>query len=112
MESSVKNISRPVIDRLPVDVNQLDEFACRQLDKVCLHPHLCYIIHISHLQLEKYRRAPTLDDKMQVDGPVSQSSETGDLLSASLSATDEGNNSFYLASTLFDARSSGTLFRG
>lgn len=44
MESSVKNISRPVIDRLPVDVNQLDEFACRQLDRVCLHnsssPHL------------------------------------------------------------------------
>lgn len=34
MESSVKTISRPVIDRLPVDVNQLDEFACRQLDKV------------------------------------------------------------------------------
>ncbi|KAG1734457.1 transcription factor Opi1-domain-containing protein [Suillus paluster] len=34
MESSVKTISRPVIDRLPVDVNQLDEFACRQLDKL------------------------------------------------------------------------------
>jgi hypothetical protein len=34
VESSVKTISRPVIDRLPVDVNQLDEFACRQLDKV------------------------------------------------------------------------------
>ena len=32
MESSVKSISRPVIDRLPV--NQLDEFACRQLDRV------------------------------------------------------------------------------
>ena len=32
MESSVKTISRPVIDRLPV--NQLDEFACRQLDRV------------------------------------------------------------------------------
>ena len=39
MESSVKTISRPVIDRLPV--NQLDEFACRQLDRVsnvkCMH---------------------------------------------------------------------------
>ncbi|KAG2125075.1 transcription factor Opi1-domain-containing protein [Suillus bovinus] len=34
MESSVKTISRPVIDRLPVNVNQLDEFACRQLDKL------------------------------------------------------------------------------
>ena len=32
MESSVKTISRPVMDRLPV--NQLDEFACRQLDRV------------------------------------------------------------------------------
>ncbi|TDL24112.1 Opi1-domain-containing protein [Rickenella mellea] len=32
MESSVKSISRPVIDRLPV--NQLDEFACRQLDRL------------------------------------------------------------------------------
>jgi hypothetical protein len=31
----VITISRPVINRLPVDVNQLDEFACRQLDKVC-----------------------------------------------------------------------------
>ncbi|THU95014.1 hypothetical protein K435DRAFT_141736 [Dendrothele bispora CBS 962.96] len=35
MESSVKTISRPVIDRLPVNtVEHLDEFACRQLDKV------------------------------------------------------------------------------
>lgn len=32
MESSVKSISRPVIDRLPV--GQLDDFACRQLDRV------------------------------------------------------------------------------
>ncbi|KAF5372222.1 hypothetical protein D9758_005028 [Tetrapyrgos nigripes] len=35
MESGVKTISRPVIDRLPVNtVEHLDEFACRQLDKV------------------------------------------------------------------------------
>ena len=34
MESSLQTISKPVIDRLPVDVNQLDEFACRQLDRV------------------------------------------------------------------------------
>lgn len=40
MESSVKTISRPVIDRLPVDVNQLDEFACRQLDKLDRYRHL------------------------------------------------------------------------
>ncbi|RDX54167.1 Opi1-domain-containing protein [Lentinus brumalis] len=32
MESSMKSISRPVIDRLPV--NQLDDFACRQLDRL------------------------------------------------------------------------------
>lgn len=32
MESSMKTISRPVIDRLPV--GQLDDFACRQLDRV------------------------------------------------------------------------------
>ncbi|KAF8517892.1 transcription factor Opi1-domain-containing protein [Hysterangium stoloniferum] len=31
MESSVKTISRPVINRLPV--GQIDEFACRQLDR-------------------------------------------------------------------------------
>ncbi|KAF9472445.1 Opi1-domain-containing protein [Pholiota conissans] len=34
MESSVKAVSRPVIDRLPVNVNQLDDFACRQLDRL------------------------------------------------------------------------------
>ncbi|TEB36857.1 Opi1-domain-containing protein [Coprinellus micaceus] len=33
VESSVKTLSRPVIERLPVNVNQLDEFACRQLDR-------------------------------------------------------------------------------
>ncbi|KAI0642392.1 transcription factor Opi1-domain-containing protein [Trametes meyenii] len=32
MESSVKSISRPVIDRLPV--GQIDDFACRQLDRL------------------------------------------------------------------------------
>ncbi|KAH6916491.1 transcription factor Opi1-domain-containing protein [Coprinopsis sp. MPI-PUGE-AT-0042] len=41
VESSVKTLSRPVINRLPVDVNQLDEFACRQLDR-----------------LDRYRRIP------------------------------------------------------
>jgi len=39
MESSVKTISRPVIDRLPVNVNQLDEFACRQLDRFDKYRH-------------------------------------------------------------------------
>ena len=32
MESSMRSISKPVINRLPV--NQIDEFACRQLDRV------------------------------------------------------------------------------
>ncbi|KAJ3564436.1 hypothetical protein NP233_g8296 [Leucocoprinus birnbaumii] len=32
VESGVKTISKPVIDRLPV--NQIDEFACRQLDRL------------------------------------------------------------------------------
>ena len=31
----MKTISRPVINRLPVDVNQLDELACGLLDRVC-----------------------------------------------------------------------------
>ncbi|KAI9457163.1 transcription factor Opi1-domain-containing protein, partial [Boletus coccyginus] len=68
MECSVRGISRPVIERLPVDVYQLDEFACRQLDK-----------------LERYRRTSTSDDKMQVDGPVSQSPDTGNFASHSKS---------------------------
>ncbi|KIJ65287.1 hypothetical protein HYDPIDRAFT_28003 [Hydnomerulius pinastri MD-312] len=60
MESSVKSISRPVFDRLPVDVNQLDEFACRQLDR-----------------LGRYRRPSTTDvDEMQVD---EQGSDAEDL---------------------------------
>ncbi|EGN95202.1 hypothetical protein SERLA73DRAFT_77210 [Serpula lacrymans var. lacrymans S7.3] len=51
MESSVKTISRPVIERLPVNVNQLDEFACRQLDR-----------------LGRYRRASSNDlERMQTD---------------------------------------------
>jgi len=43
VESSVKTISRPVIDRLPVNVNQIDEFACRQLDRVRLFPFFAYL---------------------------------------------------------------------
>ena len=35
VKSSVETISSPVINRLPVDFNQLDEFACRQLNRVC-----------------------------------------------------------------------------
>jgi transcriptional repressor OPI1 len=33
VESSVRAVSRPVIDHLPLDVAQLDDFACRQLDR-------------------------------------------------------------------------------
>ncbi|KAG8214954.1 transcription factor Opi1-domain-containing protein [Butyriboletus roseoflavus] len=75
MESSVKNISRPVIHRLPVDVNQLDEFACRQLDR-----------------LERYRRASTSDDKMQVDDPVSQCPDIGEPSNFSKVPRDKDNS--------------------
>jgi hypothetical protein len=40
VESSVKSISRPIIDRLPVNVNQINEFACRQVDRVHSFPCL------------------------------------------------------------------------
>ena len=78
MECSVKNISRPVIDRLPVDVNQLDEFACRQLDRVCLVRLASLYRHTLHFQLERYRRASTSDDRMLVDDLLSQSPDAGD----------------------------------
>ena len=48
MVSSVKTISRPVIERLPV--NQLDEFACRQLDR-----------------LDSYRRRPSPERGRRAD---------------------------------------------
>lgn len=38
----MKSISRPVIDRLPV--TSLDEFACRQLDRVRIFVFLSYLI--------------------------------------------------------------------
>ncbi|KAF8993313.1 transcription factor Opi1-domain-containing protein [Cyathus striatus] len=34
VESSLSTISRPLIDRLPVNVERLDEFACQQLDRL------------------------------------------------------------------------------
>jgi hypothetical protein len=51
----VKSISRPVIDRLPV--TSLEEFACRQLDRVrSVFPVLCllfplfvYLFVLSHV---------------------------------------------------------------
>ncbi|KAG9307997.1 transcription factor Opi1-domain-containing protein [Chiua virens] len=88
MECSVKNISRPVIDRLPVDVNQLDEFACRQLDR-----------------LERYRRASTSDDKMPVDVPASHSPDTGELQSAPKVPHDQDD----LLSDATDASPSSSL---
>ncbi|KAH7923959.1 Opi1-domain-containing protein [Leucogyrophana mollusca] len=60
MESSVKTISRPVFDRLPVDVNQLDEFACRQLDRI-----------------GRYRRPSSADpERMQIDDHTRPSEST------------------------------------
>ncbi|KAG6840167.1 hypothetical protein C0991_008462 [Blastosporella zonata] len=57
MECSVKTISRPVIDRLPVNVNQLDEFACRQLDR-----------------LDRYRRPSTSETNSATSPPTSPNS--------------------------------------
>jgi hypothetical protein len=77
MESSVKTISRPVIDRLPVDVNQLDEFACRQLDRVRYRP--CPIFsgtdELDLSQFGRYRR-PSDPERMLIDGR-DQSRERG-----------------------------------
>ncbi|KAG6830240.1 hypothetical protein H0H87_008797 [Tephrocybe sp. NHM501043] len=67
MECSVKTISRPVIERLPVNVNQLDEFACRQLDR-----------------LDKYRRPSTSDSAT----PTSPSSSHP---MSAITHTDESN---------------------
>ncbi|KAI6014026.1 transcription factor Opi1-domain-containing protein [Pisolithus microcarpus] len=72
MESSVKSISRPVIERLPVE--QLDEFACRQLDK-----------------LERYRRPSSVDsERMQVD--EQQCSSSSDPLAASPNELQSGGS--------------------
>lgn len=34
VESGVKSLSKPVLDKLEPKLGQLDDFACRQLDKV------------------------------------------------------------------------------
>ena len=40
VESGVKSLSKPVLDKLEPKLGQLDDFACRQLDKVNkTHPH-------------------------------------------------------------------------
>ncbi|KAM5530817.1 hypothetical protein V8D89_015507 [Ganoderma adspersum] len=58
MESSVKTISRPVIDRLPV--GQLDEFASRQLDRL-------YTAGIKYRPLAKrFRRQPRAQETLGV----------------------------------------------
>lgn len=72
MESSVKSISRPVFERLPVE--QLDEFACRQLDR-----------------LERYRRPSSVDsERMQVDEQPCSSSN--DPLAASPNELQSGGS--------------------
>ncbi|KIK80642.1 hypothetical protein PAXRUDRAFT_833408 [Paxillus rubicundulus Ve08.2h10] len=83
MECSVKSISRPVIDRLPVDVNQLDEFACRQLDR-----------------FGKYRRPSTADvNKMQVDELFeSQGSDGEDVKGDTKSPRDRQHLEFAISS--------------
>lgn len=62
MESSVKTISRPVIDRLPVDVNQLDEFACRQLDKLGRY-HRPSSTDLERMQVDEISRERILEER-------------------------------------------------
>ncbi|KAF9072349.1 hypothetical protein BDP27DRAFT_428035 [Rhodocollybia butyracea] len=57
MESGVKTISRPVIDRLPT--GQLDDFACRQLDRVSCVP-CCLIIYFLPLSVSLVLRVLVL----------------------------------------------------
>ncbi|KZP11084.1 Opi1-domain-containing protein [Athelia psychrophila] len=62
VESSVKTISGisgPIIGRLPVDVGQLDEFACRQLDRI-----------------DRYRR-PSVNGAADDDDESAQGTGTG-----------------------------------
>lgn len=66
MESSVKTISRPVIDRLPVDVNQLDEFACRQLDKLGRYHHPSST-DLERMQVDETSRERTLEGQTSPD---------------------------------------------
>lgn len=60
VESSVKPISRPVIDHLPVNINQIDEFACKQLDRVRSFPFVrCLSLFFSsHLIIDIVRALP------------------------------------------------------
>lgn len=39
VESGVKSLSKPVLDKLEPKLGQLDDFACRQLDKVNKRTH-------------------------------------------------------------------------
>ncbi|TFK51944.1 Opi1-domain-containing protein, partial [Heliocybe sulcata] len=55
MESSVKSISRPVIGRLPV--NQLDEFACRQLDRLDRYQRRVSSPHLEHMHSDSPSRS-------------------------------------------------------
>lgn len=42
VESSVKSLSKPVFEKLEPKLGQLDDFACRQLDKVT-HSFRCHM---------------------------------------------------------------------
>ncbi|EPQ56708.1 Opi1-domain-containing protein [Gloeophyllum trabeum ATCC 11539] len=70
MESSMKSLSRPVMDRLPV--NQLDEFACRQLDRLGRYQRRLSSPHPERMQTDSPRntravspsRSPTRGRRM------------------------------------------------
>lgn len=76
MESSVKTISRPVIDRLPV--NQLDEFACRQLDRVSPISEVSAWHYSSQEQFGGYGRRRSSPDPRELDRQREQSPASRD----------------------------------
>ena len=74
VESSVKTISRPVIDRLPVA--HLDEFACRQLDRVC--PKFFKLMFLSTVcrSLENTGADRTVQILMREKGPRNRKTQS------------------------------------
>jgi hypothetical protein len=101
VESSVKSISRPVIDRLPVDVNQLDEFACRQLDRVSSITYRTYF-NISSMGRHVFDCAFVIIDRffLQLDRYRRPSSREGNTVSPSSDPSSPTRTSTYIDPSL------------
>ncbi|KAL5531690.1 hypothetical protein ACEPAG_4567 [Sanghuangporus baumii] len=78
MESSVRSISKPVINRLPV--NQLDEFACRQLDRLGKYGN------------DKCDRISSHEEPEHGDKKVDGNGETGNRSSVEFNIEDREDN--------------------